>query len=157
MTNVSVDVWLRGSDVATTEEENEAFRVVTKTVGAGQAMATANRDSFATQLMFEHEIGQALSHTSDTPCLLIDSRATPAFLNKQDYDNDLDKDPLTIDLNSNNDEHPIHIHVNDYVSSNNAPRRQNPRRASSQILTREPKVLWNAASGSLRKARCEAG
>ncbi len=81
---------------------NEAFRVVTATVGAGQAMASVTRDSFSAQMVFQQDIGQSLSHSADTPFLIIDSQQQVAFRNRQAMKNDRDGNPLTIDLNSNN-------------------------------------------------------
>ncbi|HEX8525271.1 MAG TPA: prepilin-type N-terminal cleavage/methylation domain-containing protein [Tepidisphaeraceae bacterium] len=81
---------------------NQAFRVVSSTVGAGQALATGTRESFSAQLVFQHEVGEALSHSNDTPFMIIDSRAQRAFLNKQEAEKDLDGNPSTLDLNSNN-------------------------------------------------------
>jgi hypothetical protein len=81
---------------------NEAFRVVTATVGAGQAMGSVTRDSFSAQMVFQQDIGRSLSHSADTPFLIIDSQQQVAFRNRQAFKNDRDGNPLTIDLNNNN-------------------------------------------------------
>jgi prepilin-type N-terminal cleavage/methylation domain-containing protein len=81
---------------------NQAFKVVSSTVGAGQAMATSTRDSFSAQLAFQQELGHTIVHDNDTPFLIIDSQVQQAFLNKQDMDADRDGLASTIDLDNNN-------------------------------------------------------
>ncbi len=83
---------------------NQAFKIMSSTVGAGQAMGVSTRDSFSAQLVLQQEISQALSHSAETPFLIIDSQAQRAFRHKQDLEFDRDGDPMTIDLNNNNAE-----------------------------------------------------
>jgi prepilin-type N-terminal cleavage/methylation domain-containing protein len=83
---------------------NQAFKIMSSTVGAGQAMAVSTRDSFSAQLVLQQELSQALSHSAETPYLIIDSQAQKAFLHRQDAAADRDNNPLTIDLDNNNTE-----------------------------------------------------
>jgi len=99
---------------------NQAFKVVSSTVGAGQAMSAKSRDSFTAQSAFVQEIGRALVHDDSAPFLIIGSRYQPAFRNKQDRESDRDYNEgddvltrygemLTIDLDNNNAEGDANI------------------------------------------------
>src|SRR5215203_3085946 len=61
---------------------NQAFKVVSQTVGAGQSLSSKARDSFTVQSALTQEIGRALVHDDTAPFLIIASRMSPAFRNK---------------------------------------------------------------------------
>src|SRR5262245_14514665 len=57
---------------------NQAFKVVSSTVGAGQAMSSKSRDSYTAHTAYVQEIGRALVHDDSAPFLIIGSRMQPA-------------------------------------------------------------------------------
>jgi hypothetical protein len=74
---------------------SEVFRVVGETVGTGQALAVAQRDSRAVQAVMASDFNSAVSDTA--PFMLLYSQQVFAFRNQQDLLGDKDGDPSTFD------------------------------------------------------------
>ncbi len=80
---------------------NQVFKITADTVGTGQALSAKIRDGRAAQAVFTNE----LSHLApDGPFLIINSQTVAAFRNSIDAKGDLDGNPLTIDIDGNNQE-----------------------------------------------------
>ena len=81
---------------------NQAFKMVTDTVGAGQTLSAIVRDNRAVQPVLYGDLRGAV--TQNPPAFIIASSRVNAFRNRTDEQSDRDGNPLTIDLDNNNTE-----------------------------------------------------
>src|SRR3712207_3853712 len=81
---------------------NRAFKMVTDTVGAGQALSGVVRDNRAIQPVIYGDLRSAVMQ--NPPAFIISSSRVSGFRNRTDEQSDRDGNPLTIDLDDNNTE-----------------------------------------------------
>ena len=81
---------------------NQAFKMVTDTVGIGQAMSAISRDNRAIQPVLYGDLRAAV--TQNPPAFIIAASRVNGFRNRVDAAGDLDAAPLSIDLDNNNTE-----------------------------------------------------
>jgi prepilin-type N-terminal cleavage/methylation domain-containing protein len=95
---------------------NQVFKIATDSVGAGQAISDQSRDNRAVQTVLFNDFAQSIIRQGDSPCFVIRSRRTPAFLDQEEMLSDADYMALattatrtevdlavrTLDLNGNN-------------------------------------------------------
>src|SRR5207248_3137139 len=75
-----------------------------ETVGTGQTLGVIARDARAAETVFYDDLGRALVINKDEPCFIISSQVQPAFRNRTDEAGDRDGNPLTRDLDNDNQE-----------------------------------------------------
>jgi prepilin-type N-terminal cleavage/methylation domain-containing protein len=81
---------------------NAVFKMASDTINTGMALSSADRDNRAIQSVLYNDFQTSV--LMDAPMFLIRSERVPAFRNSADESGDPDGDPLTIDLDNNNDE-----------------------------------------------------
>jgi prepilin-type N-terminal cleavage/methylation domain-containing protein len=77
----------------------QVFRITSRTVGTGQALGAAARESRAAQAIFADDLRMA---ASDSPCIVLQSTRVSAYRDRKDELSDRDGNILTIDVNENN-------------------------------------------------------
>ena len=95
---------------------NQVFKIASDSVGAGQALSDQSRDNRAVQTVLYNDLAQSIIRHDDSPCFIIRSRRTSAFLDQEEMLSDADYMALaptatrtevndkirTIDLDNNN-------------------------------------------------------
>ena len=80
----------------------KVFSLTSQTAGATNQMSSALRDSRAAQSQFSQDFSNAV--TDGSPCMILRSVTKAQFRNKADEQSDRDANPLTIDLDGDNQE-----------------------------------------------------